>query len=83
MLPTSTSVSTISSSVSPGDAIRFAICSVSAWDRHARRRLRLAFPDAETLADEMRGFGFENVVFERLTLGIVAIHVARKPMLAA
>ena len=27
----------------------------------------------------MRSYGFENVVHERLTLGIVAIHVARKP----
>ncbi len=38
-----------------------------------------AFPDAARLAEEMRGYGFEDVTFERLTLGIVAIHVARKP----
>lgn len=38
-----------------------------------------AFPDAAALAEEMRGFGFEDVVFERLTIGIVAIHMARKP----
>jgi demethylmenaquinone methyltransferase / 2-methoxy-6-polyprenyl-1,4-benzoquinol methylase len=38
-----------------------------------------AFPDAAGLAEEMRSFGFEDVAYERLTLGIVAIHVARKP----
>lgn len=37
------------------------------------------FPSAEALADEIRGHGFEEVAFERLSLGIVAIHVARKP----
>jgi ubiquinone/menaquinone biosynthesis methyltransferase len=37
------------------------------------------FPTAEALAEEMRGQGFEDVAFERLSLGIVAIHTARKP----
>ena len=36
------------------------------------------FPTAEALADEMREAGFVDVSFERLSLGIVAIHVARK-----
>jgi ubiquinone/menaquinone biosynthesis C-methylase UbiE len=36
------------------------------------------FPTAEALADEMRAAGFVDVGFERLSLGIVAIHVARK-----
>jgi demethylmenaquinone methyltransferase/2-methoxy-6-polyprenyl-1,4-benzoquinol methylase len=37
------------------------------------------FPTAEALANEMRGAGFAEVSFQRLSLGIVAIHVARKP----
>jgi demethylmenaquinone methyltransferase / 2-methoxy-6-polyprenyl-1,4-benzoquinol methylase len=37
------------------------------------------FPDAERLAQEMRALGFVDVTFERMTLGIVAIHTARKP----
>jgi ubiquinone/menaquinone biosynthesis methyltransferase len=37
------------------------------------------FPDAEALAAEMTAAGFEQVEFERLSLGIVAIHAARKP----
>jgi ubiquinone/menaquinone biosynthesis methyltransferase len=37
------------------------------------------FPTAEALAKELTSLGFEDVVFERLALGIVAIHVARKP----
>jgi ubiquinone/menaquinone biosynthesis C-methylase UbiE len=32
------------------------------------------------LAYEMREAGFVDVSFERLSLGIVAIHVARKPV---
>lgn len=39
------------------------------------------FPDAERLAAELRDAGFEDVAFERLSLGIVAIHSARKPAL--
>lgn len=38
------------------------------------------FPTAEALADELASIGFEEISFERLTLGIVAIHVARKPL---
>ena len=37
------------------------------------------FPDAEGLATEMRALGFADVAFERLSLGIVAIHTARRP----
>jgi demethylmenaquinone methyltransferase/2-methoxy-6-polyprenyl-1,4-benzoquinol methylase len=39
------------------------------------------FPSAETLAKEMESAGFEDITFERLSLGIVAIHTAHKPML--
>ncbi len=37
------------------------------------------FPTAEALAEELETIGFEDISFERLSLGIVAIHVARKP----
>ena len=37
------------------------------------------FPSAEMLAEEIATHGFEGVAFERLSLGIVAIHTARKP----
>jgi len=37
------------------------------------------FPKAEELQSELYNSGFENVSFKRLTFGIVAIHVARKP----
>ena len=37
------------------------------------------FPSAEALASELSSMGFEEVSFERLSLGIAAIHVARKP----
>lgn len=37
------------------------------------------FPAAEDLAQELASLGFEDVSFERLSLGIVAIHTARKP----
>jgi demethylmenaquinone methyltransferase/2-methoxy-6-polyprenyl-1,4-benzoquinol methylase len=33
------------------------------------------FPDADGLADQMREAGFVNVRFERLTFGIVALHM--------
>lgn len=36
------------------------------------------FPTAEALAEELRQLGFVNVSFERLSLGIVAIHVGEK-----
>jgi demethylmenaquinone methyltransferase / 2-methoxy-6-polyprenyl-1,4-benzoquinol methylase len=38
------------------------------------------FPTAEALAEEIRQVGFVSVSFERLSLGIVAIHVGRKPL---
>lgn len=38
------------------------------------------FPSAEALVVEMANAGFTDVRFERLSLGIVAIHVARKPL---
>lgn len=38
-----------------------------------------AFPSAPQLAQELQEFGFEAVTFERLSLGVVAIHTARKP----
>jgi ubiquinone/menaquinone biosynthesis methyltransferase len=37
------------------------------------------FPTAEQLADELRDLGLQKVSFERLSFGIVALHVARKP----
>lgn len=37
------------------------------------------FPTAEEFAEELTSVGFKDVSFERLTLGIVAIHTARKP----
>lgn len=37
------------------------------------------FPMAEGLADELSSMGFQDVSFKRLSLGIVAIHIARKP----
>ncbi len=33
------------------------------------------FPDADGLADQMRETGFVNVRFERMTAGIVALHL--------
>ena len=38
------------------------------------------FPTAEEFAQELVSLGFQDVYFERLTLGIVAIHTARKPV---
>jgi demethylmenaquinone methyltransferase / 2-methoxy-6-polyprenyl-1,4-benzoquinol methylase len=38
------------------------------------------FPTAEQLAQEMQDAGFVGVRFERLSFGIVAIHVAHKPL---
>jgi demethylmenaquinone methyltransferase / 2-methoxy-6-polyprenyl-1,4-benzoquinol methylase len=37
------------------------------------------FPSAESLSVEIREHGFQEVTFKRQSLGIVAIHVARKP----
>ena len=39
------------------------------------------FPDAEGLADQMRDAGFVNVRFERMTAGIVALHLGRRAAL--
>jgi ubiquinone/menaquinone biosynthesis C-methylase UbiE len=39
------------------------------------------FPTAEALAKELADIGFGNVSFKRLSLGIVAIHVAYKPFM--
>ena len=36
------------------------------------------FPTAEAFAEELSSLGFKDICFERLTLGIVAIHRARK-----
>jgi ubiquinone/menaquinone biosynthesis methyltransferase len=38
------------------------------------------FPTAEDFAQELASLGFRDISFQRLTLGIVAIHTARKPM---
>lgn len=35
------------------------------------------FPGAERLAEEMRAAGFTEVRFERMTFGIVALHLGR------
>ncbi|HEY0502125.1 MAG TPA: ubiquinone/menaquinone biosynthesis methyltransferase [Lysobacter sp.] len=40
------------------------------------------FPAAGDFSKELRAHGFEDVSFERLSLGIVAIHIARKPRAA-
>jgi demethylmenaquinone methyltransferase / 2-methoxy-6-polyprenyl-1,4-benzoquinol methylase len=37
------------------------------------------FPGAADLADQMRGAGFTNVRFERMTAGIVALHLGHRP----
>jgi demethylmenaquinone methyltransferase / 2-methoxy-6-polyprenyl-1,4-benzoquinol methylase len=37
------------------------------------------FPTAEEFAGELFSIGFQDISFERLTLGIVAIHTAHKP----
>ena len=39
------------------------------------------FPSAAQLAEELAAMGFEDVSYERLSLGIVAIHTARKARL--
>lgn len=38
-----------------------------------------SFPGAEAFADELASLGFSDVAFRRLSMGIVAIHTARKP----
>ena len=47
--------------------------------RYLLRGIR-EFPSAETLAAEIHQHGFREVAFERQSLGIVAIHAARKPI---
>ena len=37
------------------------------------------FPSARQFAEEIAALGFTDVACERLSFGIVAIHVARKP----
>ena len=37
------------------------------------------FPNAEELANQMRGAGFANVRFQRMTAGIVALHLGQRP----
>jgi demethylmenaquinone methyltransferase / 2-methoxy-6-polyprenyl-1,4-benzoquinol methylase len=37
------------------------------------------FPTAEEFVQELEAIGFADISFERLTLGVVAIHTARKP----
>lgn len=37
-----------------------------------------SFPGAEDLAEQMRGAGFTNVRFERMTAGIVALHIGQR-----
>ena len=37
------------------------------------------FPGAPEFAEEVRALGFTDVAYERLSFGIVAIHMARKP----
>jgi demethylmenaquinone methyltransferase/2-methoxy-6-polyprenyl-1,4-benzoquinol methylase len=37
------------------------------------------FPGAEDLAEQMRNAGFSNVRFERMTAGIVALHLGQRP----
>jgi len=41
------------------------------------------FPSAEELSNELEQAGFADVTFERHSLGIVAIHTARKPLAPA
>ena len=57
-------------------------CIATGGDASAYRYLLQGireFPTAEQLAEELRDLGFQEVSFERLSVGIVAIHVARKP----
>ncbi len=41
------------------------------------------FPGAQVFAEEIGALGFTDVAYERLSFGIVAIHVARKPQTRA
>ena len=61
------------------DRVAPAIAALLGGDRDAYRYLPRSlrrFPEPERLAEMLREAGFENVRFERLTLGIAAIHIA-------
>jgi demethylmenaquinone methyltransferase/2-methoxy-6-polyprenyl-1,4-benzoquinol methylase len=61
------------------DRIAPAVAALLGGDRAAYRYLPRSlrpFPDAERLAGMLRAAGFREVRFERVTLGIAAIHVA-------
>jgi demethylmenaquinone methyltransferase/2-methoxy-6-polyprenyl-1,4-benzoquinol methylase len=61
------------------DRIAPAVAALLGGDREAYRYLPRSlrpFPDAERLAAMLREAGFTHVTFERLTLGIAAIHIA-------
>lgn len=61
------------------DRIGPAVAALLGGDREAYRYLPRSlrpFPDAERLAAMLREAGFGRVTFERLTLGIAAIHIA-------
>jgi demethylmenaquinone methyltransferase/2-methoxy-6-polyprenyl-1,4-benzoquinol methylase len=63
------------------DRIAPAIAALLGGDREAYRylpRSLRSFPDAERLAAMLREAGFQHVTFERLTLGIAALHIAEK-----
>ena len=61
------------------DRIAPAVATLLGGDRAAYRYLPRSlrpFPDAERLAAMLREAGFREVRFERVTLGIAAIHIA-------
>jgi hypothetical protein len=59
------------------NAAEFACHSDDVFDRIASRY------DVQDLAGELVEHGFQDVAYERLSLGIVAIHTARKPRKSA
>jgi demethylmenaquinone methyltransferase/2-methoxy-6-polyprenyl-1,4-benzoquinol methylase len=61
------------------DRIAPAIAALLGGDREAYRYLPRSlrpFPDPERLAAMLRDAGFQTVTYERLSLGIAAIHIA-------
>jgi demethylmenaquinone methyltransferase / 2-methoxy-6-polyprenyl-1,4-benzoquinol methylase len=54
-----------------------ATCSASAY--HYLLSGVRGFPGAAEFAEEIRALGFADVGYQRLSFGIVAIHMARKP----
>lgn len=61
------------------DRVAPAVAALLGGDREAYRYLPRSlrpFPDADRLAEMLRAAGFGAVRFERLTLGIAAIHIA-------